>query len=101
MARRLYRSSSTMRTFDMAPALVTGGTGLIGRWLVVELSRDREVIAIVRRAVERRDDYVAWIAAHGGVAERVTLIEGDLAAADLGLDDEGKRLARTVRDVFH
>ena len=82
--------------------LVTGGTGLIGRWLVPELTRlGHEVVAIVRRAEQRRAEYAAWVTRHGGVAERVRLIEGDLAELGLGLDAEGRRLAATARDVFH
>ncbi len=83
-------------------ALVTGATGLIGRWLVPELTRlGRDVIALVRRAGERRAEYLAWVARHGGAAERVTVIEGDLAAGGLGLDADGRRLAASAGDVFH
>jgi thioester reductase-like protein/pimeloyl-ACP methyl ester carboxylesterase len=86
----------------MSHTLVTGATGLIGRWLVPELTRlGREVVAIVRRAGERRGEYLAWVTSHGGDATRVTLIEGDLAAPELGLDADGRRLASTARDVFH
>lgn len=83
-------------------ALVTGATGLIGRWLVPELTRlGRDVVVIVRRAAERRAEYLAWVAAHGGIAAKVTLVDGDLASDGLGLDDDGRRLAATTRDVFH
>jgi nucleoside-diphosphate-sugar epimerase/pimeloyl-ACP methyl ester carboxylesterase len=86
----------------MSHTLVTGATGLIGRWLVPELTRlGRDVVALVRRADERRAEYLEWITAHGGDARRVTLLEGDLAAPELGLDDAGRRLLATTRDVFH
>jgi nucleoside-diphosphate-sugar epimerase/pimeloyl-ACP methyl ester carboxylesterase len=86
----------------MNHALVTGATGLIGRWLIPELTRlDRDVVALVRRADERRAEFLEWVTSHGGVAARVTLIEGDLAAPGLGLDDEGRRLVGSSRDVFH
>jgi nucleoside-diphosphate-sugar epimerase/pimeloyl-ACP methyl ester carboxylesterase len=86
----------------MSHTLVTGATGLIGRWLVPELTRlGRDVVAIVRRASERRAEYAAWVTGHGGDAARVTLIEGDLAAPALGLDDEGRRIVAASRDVFH
>jgi nucleoside-diphosphate-sugar epimerase/pimeloyl-ACP methyl ester carboxylesterase len=86
----------------MSHTLVTGATGLIGRWLVPELARmGRDVVAIVRRADERRAEYARWVADHGGAPERVRLVEGDLAAPGLGLDDEGRRLAATAQDVFH
>lgn len=83
-------------------AVVTGATGLIGRWLVPELTRiGRHVVALVRRADERRAEYLAWVTQHGGVAERVTLIDGDLAAPGLGLDAAGRAWVRTAHDVFH
>jgi len=82
--------------------LVTGATGLIGRWLIPELTRlDRDVVALVRRAGERRAELLAWVGNHGGVPARVTVIEGDLAAPGLGLDEEGRRLVGSSRDVFH
>lgn len=85
-----------------AITLVTGATGLIGRWLVPELTRlGHDVVALVRRADNRRAAYLAWVARHGGIAERVTLIEGDLAADGLGLDAAGHALAAAARDVFH
>jgi pimeloyl-ACP methyl ester carboxylesterase/nucleoside-diphosphate-sugar epimerase len=86
----------------MSHSLVTGATGLIGRWLVPELTRlGRDVVALVRRADERRAAYLAWVARHGGAPERVTLVEGDLAAAGLGLDARAKELAAAPRDVYH
>lgn len=86
----------------MSHTLVTGATGLIGRWLIPELTRlDQDVVAVVRRADERRAEFLEWVRSHGGVASRVTLIEGDLAAPGLGLDEEGRRLVGSSRDVFH
>ncbi|HEU0036027.1 MAG TPA: alpha/beta fold hydrolase [Kofleriaceae bacterium] len=84
-----------------AISLVTGATGLIGRWLVPELTRRGHVIAIVRRADERRDEYLAWVAQHGGSTERLTLVDGDLAAPELGLTDDARAQLAAVRDVFH
>ncbi len=82
--------------------MITGATGLIGRWLVLELTRrKRDVVAMVRRAAERRDDYLAKVTQHGGIAERVTLIEGDLAAPDLGLAAAGRALVGGAQDIFH
>ncbi len=86
----------------MSHTLVTGATGLIGRWLVPELTRaGRDVVAIVRRAEDRRAEYAAWVTKHGGDAARVTLIEGDLGAEGLGLDADGRRLVAASRDVYH
>jgi len=86
----------------MSHTLVTGATGLIGRWLVPELTRlGRDIVALVRGARERRAEYLEWVARHGGDPARVTLIEGDLAKPELGLDADGRRLVGESRDVFH
>ena len=86
----------------MTVALVTGATGLIGHWLVPELTRlGHDVIALVRRADERRAEYLDWIARHDGLAARVTLVEGDLAADGLGLAPAARASLATVTDVFH
>jgi pimeloyl-ACP methyl ester carboxylesterase/nucleoside-diphosphate-sugar epimerase len=83
-------------------AVVTGATGLIGRWLVPELTRrGDEVTAIVRDADRRRADYLAWVAAHGGDADRVTVVEGDLARDGLGLDGDDAARARGATMIFH
>lgn len=86
----------------MSHTLVTGATGLIGRWLVPELTRlGHDVVALVRNADSRRGEYTDWIARHGGDPSRVTLVPGDLAAPDLGLDAAGRALVAGSRDVFH
>lgn len=86
----------------MSVSLVTGATGLIGRWLVPELTRlGHHVIAIVRRADERRAEYLGWVTRHDGIAARVTLIDGDLAADGLGLDASARGRLAAITDVFH
>ncbi|MBA3817327.1 MAG: alpha/beta fold hydrolase [Deltaproteobacteria bacterium] len=86
----------------MTHAFVTGATGLIGRWLVPELTRrGSEVTLVIRRADARRAEYLAWVASHGGIAELVTLVEGDLASPGLGLSDADRARARTATDFFH
>lgn len=86
----------------MTHALVTGATGLIGRWLVPELTRrGSEVTLVIRRADERRAEYLAWVANHGGIADLVTLVEGDLGLPGLGLSAADRARARTATDVFH
>ena len=61
----------------------------MGRWLVPELTRlGRDVVAIVRRAGERRTEYLEWVASHGGASRaRVTLDRGRPRRSGLGLDD--------------
>jgi nucleoside-diphosphate-sugar epimerase len=69
-------------------AFVTGATGMIGRWLVPALTREGYVVtALVRGADGRRDEYLHWVRAHDGLPELLRVVEGDLAADDLGLSD--------------
>ncbi|MFC7449275.1 SDR family oxidoreductase [Rhodococcus daqingensis] len=77
--------------------LVIGSTGLIGRWLIPELTRQgRHVAAMVRNADVRGDELRGWVAAHGGDTELLTVVDGDLTAPGLGLDP-----LPTVRDVYN
>ena len=83
---------------ESADVLVTGGTGLIGRWLLAELTRrERNVIAIVRGAEARGAELRAFVDAHGGDAARLAVVEGDIEREGLGLSGS----LDGVRDVFH
>jgi nucleoside-diphosphate-sugar epimerase len=62
--------------------LMTGITGLIGRWTAAALTRDgATIVAPMRYCEERSQDLLAWISDHGGDPERLILVEGDLASA--------------------
>jgi nucleoside-diphosphate-sugar epimerase/pimeloyl-ACP methyl ester carboxylesterase len=88
-----------MKRFD---TFVTGGTGLLGRWLVPELTRLGRTVGVLARDAERRQsEYSAWVTAHGGRADRVELLSGDLAAPDLGMSAEARAIAQRAVDVFH
>ena len=79
--------------------LVTGATGLIGRWLVPELTRLGHVVLVaLRQANTRAEAYRRWVADHGGDPERLVFHEVDLDRDDLGLP---QRAGESVRDVFH
>ena len=77
--------------------MVTGGTGLIGRWLLAELTRTRNVAAVVRRAKDRTAELREFVSAHGGDARRLTVVDGDVETPGLGLTESFD----AVRDVFH
>lgn len=77
--------------------LVIGSTGLIGRWLIPELTRQgRHVAAMVRNAAERGDEFRTWVADHAGDPEKLTIVDGDLTEPGLGLGP-----LPTVRDVYN
>lgn len=78
--------------------VVTGATGLVGRWLITELtSSHRNVIALVRNAAPRAAALRAFVATHGGDPNRLTVLDADLARPDLGLPAD----VGPVHTVFH
>jgi len=85
-------------------AFVTGGTGLIGRFVVEELlARGATVHLMVRDAsrthrAERLEGLRDRAARSGG---RLELLSGDLAAPDLGLDEAGQTALASAGHCFH
>jgi len=74
--------------------LLTGGTGLLGRYLIRELTDRRVRLALLVRPTrklssEQRVDALmaTWDAQLGRQLPRPHVIEGDLTRPDLGLDD--------------
>jgi uncharacterized protein YbjT (DUF2867 family) len=59
---------SFVRVDRRAPdTLVTGGTGFIGRWLLVELTRREQTVAVLLRPpVARFAALQAWVSERGG-----------------------------------
>ncbi|AGC46859.1 hypothetical protein MYSTI_05582 [Myxococcus stipitatus DSM 14675] len=85
-----------------ADTLVIGATGLIGRWLVPELTRQgRRVALLSRNAQARAQEYRDWVAALGGEPRQLVFLEGDLDAPRLGLSASDDASLAGVRDVFH
>ncbi|WP_338864911.1 SDR family oxidoreductase [Myxococcus stipitatus] len=83
-------------------SLVIGSTGLIGRWLVPELTRQGRRVALLSRHVQTRaQEYQDWMAALGGEPRHLVFMEGDLDAPRLGLSPEDEASLQGVRDVFH
>ncbi|MBJ6760594.1 SDR family oxidoreductase [Myxococcaceae bacterium JPH2] len=87
---------------EAGEVMVVGATGLLGRWLVPELTRrGRVVIAVMRQAAAREADYRAWVTALGGDATRIRVVEGDLDAPRFGWDEQMEHACARVRDVYH
>jgi pimeloyl-ACP methyl ester carboxylesterase/nucleoside-diphosphate-sugar epimerase len=83
-------------------AFVTGATGMIGRWVVPELTRRGvPVAAMMRDAAGRAAEYLAWVDGQGGDSSLVTPVDGDLTQEGLGLDAEARTLARSATLFFH
>lgn len=95
-----------MNTLDRSPTapdsspdvLVTGATGLVGRWLLAALTRrGHTVAALVRGADARAEELAAFVARLGGDRARLVVVEGDVEREDLGL----RTPLPSVRVVHH
>ncbi len=79
--------------------LVTGATGLIGRWLVPLLTQQkRNVMVLMRHSASRAQAYRRWVETHGGDTSRLTFHDLDLGRDDLGLHDIE---LSDIKDVYH
>ncbi|RAL25165.1 NAD-dependent epimerase [Lujinxingia litoralis] len=86
--------------FDIA--LVTGATGFIGRWLLLELTANGvEVCALIRNPETRLPELRAWVNARGGDGAKLHAAAFDLSAPDLGLNDEGRTWLARAEAVYH
>ncbi|GAW42274.1 short chain dehydrogenase [Brevundimonas sp. SH203] len=82
--------------------VVFGGTGEIGRWLVVELTAaDTAVALVLRNAQGRQAEFSSWIEDHGGDASKIVYVEGDLTLDRLGLGDRFIETLTAVRLVYN
>lgn len=79
--------------------LVTGATGFVGRWLVLELTKKGyRVGACMRRASEREEAYRAWLDTRGGQGKQVECIEYDMLSEQNPWD--GERFSK-VKALYH
>lgn len=100
MAHSPPASPSNNPALGPIDVLVTGGTGLIGRWLIAKLCRERRSVgALVRGGEERRGELASFVTDHGGDPRYLTLIDGDLGAEEPFVA-AGDKLG-SVRDIFH
>lgn len=82
---------------------VTGGSGFIGRWTVVELTRLKRMVGLLLRTKDAQVklEYLNWINQHGGDAGLIRIFEGDLAKPGLGLSPEDRANVLTAQDFYH
>jgi nucleoside-diphosphate-sugar epimerase len=82
--------------------LVTGATGLIGRWLTAELlTRGRPVAVTVRGGPARGAELRAWLGEHGADHQALTVIAADITRPGIGLAPEDTERLNSVRDVVN
>jgi nucleoside-diphosphate-sugar epimerase/pimeloyl-ACP methyl ester carboxylesterase len=83
---------------DAGEVLVTGATGLIGRWLLAALTQRGQVaVALVRDAARRESELRAFVERIGGDGARLRVVEGDVEREGLGLSEALPK----VRVVHH
>ncbi len=79
--------------------LITGATGLIGRWLVPQLTEQGKSVAVlIRNASKRSEEYKQWISLQNGNPAKVKFFEFDLTAPDNTLSNLD---ISQVKDVYH
>lgn len=90
--------------------LLTGATGFVGRFLLVQLLRDTEatICCLVRAQSERqamsrlKDTMLRWDLWREEFEQRVVAIHGDLRSPRLGIDDARYEfLYRNVDSIYH
>ncbi len=99
---RSTRERSFARGDRRAPdTLVSGGTGFIGRWLLLELTRREQTVAVLLRPpVARFAALQAWVSERGGNGAQLVAAPADLEVAGLGLDEATDEALAGIRDVF-
>lgn len=87
-------SKSTLRTFDGATAIITGGASGIGRALAEELAKRGGEVVLADLQIELAEEVVIEIQASGGKAEAVKLDVADFSAVEQLVQETVKRTGR-------
>lgn len=82
---------------------ITGGTGFIGRWLIQELSLQVSgSIGVLMRKPETQEVWLKdWLASHGGNANKIIAIPGDLRKPQLGIHSNDQTKLASVEVIYH
>lgn len=82
--------------------LITGATGFIGRWLILDLvSQGNTVTALMRKPETQLPELKSWIRQRGGDAEKIVAIKGDLSKENLGLTEQDFNQLNDLHYIFH
>jgi dihydroflavonol-4-reductase len=81
--------------------LVTGGSGFVGQHLLALLTRQGHSATLLMRQPQALPALRAQIEQLGGRGGLLTVLAGDLAQADLGLDAVAREQVRQADVVFH
>lgn len=82
--------------------LITGATGFIGRWLVLELiNQGHSVITLMRNPEVQLPELKTWVSKRGGNENQILAVRGDLSEEKLGLTDEDISNLRNLSYIFH
>ena len=88
------QSAKTIRIFDGATAIVTGGASGIGRALAEELAKRGCEVVLADLQIELAEEVVSEINASGGKAKAVKIDVTDFSAMDLFVQETVKRMGR-------
>lgn len=87
---------------DKTTTLVTGATGFIGRWLVLELiASGHTVTALMRNPESQLPQLRKWIKARGGQDHKLLAVQGDLSQENIGLSEKDLGWMGELRHIFH
>jgi len=82
--------------------LVTGATGFIGRWLVLELiNQGHTVITLMRNPDVQLPILKTWVTERGGNGDQILAVRGDLSEEKLGLTEYDLSCLSDLSYLFH